>query len=601
MHKDEENKSTSIRLADFREALAASKAQSSEQQWELADYTTTGGNGVMLLCRAHCTPPPVTVRPKLNGWHRIYVCLVCNGFPCPGLSLKLTDDLGASFFRRSLPTPKYPIWNHAERGVEVFWQCADMTGQDITITKLIDDSAFMVGLLWLRFEPMTAEQVEAHLAEGRRRDVRTLHAHTDLDWLHLVQQAPRDLFAPFVQSMVQSDAELLSVEFYPLLINRDFIDRQASKGKGDDPYLGRFKAFREFVKSPEETYSWLTGQCHAHGLRVYAALRHCLSVCPFPYDATAIAEVDFATNHPELYCVDRDGEPFGVISYAFPEAQDYLIGECLKVLPYGFDGLTLFFHRGVMIAFEQPVLDRFRSLYPDVDPRLLPLDDERLVRVHCDLMTGFMRRLRQALDDWAQAHGRGRLGLAVVGGYALEDNARFGVDIARWAEEGIIDTVVVGNMVVYEDIEKFQDEAHPGLIDLDKYRQIKYHGLVSPVRRFFDNDIDRMLKAMPPYLELEKRTKLAVYFDVPWECTRPPEFFRDYAIRLYEAGAKHISLWDAFHTRVMNRTEWNIVSRLGHRDELSSMTDDENGYGQPYRLLSVNGRSLAAYHPAWRG
>ena len=145
-----------------------------------------------------------------------------------------------------------------------------------------------------------------------------------------------------------------------------------------------------------------------------------------------------------------------------------------------------------------------------------------------------------------------------------------GVDITRWAEEDLIDTVVVGNMVVYEDLEKFRDEAHPGLIDMDKYREVKYHGLVSPIRRFYDNDVDRMLKAMPPYLELERRTKLTVYFDVPWECTRAPEFFRDYAIRLYEAGAQHISLWDAFHTRVMNRTEWNIVSRLGHRDELSA-------------------------------
>ena len=420
--------------------------------------------------------------------------------------------------------------------------------------------------------------------------------HTDLDWIGLVQKAPRDLFDPFVKSMTDSDAELLSVEFYPLLQNRKFVEAQASQAEGDT----RFKGFRELLKNPREPYSRMTELCHEQGMRVYAALRHCLPVSPIPFDASPIA-LDYASDHPELYCVDRDGEPFSVISYAYPEAGDYIIGECLKVLPYGFDGINLFFHRGIMTAFEQPVLDRFHALYPDADARLLPLDDPRLVRVHCDLMTDFMRKLRGAMDDWAAARGCKRPGLAVTGCYSLEDNARFGVDVARWAEEGIIDTMVVGNMSVFEDIDAFRDEADPSLVDLEKYREIKYRGALSPIRRFCDNDIDRMLKAVPPYLELQKRTGLTVYFEVPWECSRAPEFFRDYAMRLYEAGATHLSLWDAFHTRVMNRAEWNAVSRLGHRDELSRMPADRDGYGRTWRMLSINGISFAAYHPAWRG
>ncbi|MBQ7207152.1 MAG: hypothetical protein IJS01_05075 [Lentisphaeria bacterium] len=584
------------RLADFRAALAGTAL--GDGQWELADYTTTGGDGVMLFCRGRRTPDPVTVRPNITGWHRIYVCLLCSGFPSPGIAIKLAGDLGPGFFRRSLPNPKYPVWNSAELSEEFFWQCADMTGQEITISKLLDDSPHMIGLLWFRFEPMTQAEIETHLAEKRRPrpGVRGLHAHTDLDWTSQVQKAPQDLFAPFVQSMADSDAELLSVEFYPLLINPKFLAEKAAQPQG----AGRYKAFRELVADPAKPYSWLTERCHERGLRVYAALRHSLPVCPPPSDATAIAGLDFAENHPEFYCVDRDGEPFSVISYAFPEAQDYIIGECLKVLPFGFDGINLFFHRGVMTAFEQPVLDLCRKLY-DVDARLLPLDDPRLVRVHSDLLTGFMRKLRRAMDDWAASCGRPRPDLAVVGGYTLEDNARYGVDIARWAEEGLLDTVIVGNMTVFENIDDFRDEKNPGLVDLDKYRELKYHATLSPVQRFFYNDLDRMRRAVPGYLELQKRSKLAVYFEIPWECTCPPETLPDYARQLYEAGAGNLSLWDAFHTRVMNRAEWNAVSRLGHKDDLKDMPADRDGYGRTCRMLSINGISLATYHPAWRG
>ena len=38
---------------------------------------------------------------------------------------------------------------------------------------------------------------------------------------------------------------------------------------------------------------------------------------------------------------------------------------------YGFDGVSLIYHRGTHIGFEQPVLDRFHALYPNIDPQRL--------------------------------------------------------------------------------------------------------------------------------------------------------------------------------------------------------------------------------------
>ena len=591
-----------VLFSDFQRALPADALtrQLSAAQWELADYTSTHGGGTMLMCRGTAMPPPVVVRPDLTGWHRIHVCLATSGYPSAGLTLKLTRDLGASFFCCSWPNPKYPCWCKMEEAEEYYWQCADLTGQELTIEKLHDESPHTLALLWVRFEPMTDAEVAAYQADQIQTRTRTLHAHTDCDWLGMVPGISRETFAPFVQAMAHSDAGLLSVEFYPLLQDLSFAEAAVRRG-ASGLLRAKQRQLPELLRQAPEVYSYLTEQCHATGQRVYAALRHCLSKCPVPYDYTTISHVAFVDEHPEYYCVDRDGEPFAMLSYAFPEVQDYIVSECLKVLPWGFDGLTLFFHRGVMTAFEQPVLDRFAERFPGVDARLLPLDDSRLVQVHCEVLTGFIRKLRAALDDFSRRHRGGRrLGLAIIGGYSLEDNRRYGVDVEGWAGEGLIDECVAGNMSVFEDVGAYMDPA-TGLVDLRRYREVKYHSVVPPIRRFYGDDLERMIAALPAWKEVARRTGLVVFHEIPWECTREPEEFRDYALHLYEAGAERLSLWDAFHTRVMNRAEWNVVSRFGHRDELAGMPADRDGYGTTVRLLSINGLSIAAYHPGWRG
>ena len=591
-----------IRFASFQEALPSDRLSRTPDagKWELAEYTTTHGGGTMLMCRGGATPAPVTVKPGLIGWHRIHVCLMSSGFPSASILLKLTDDLGGSIFCRSIPTSKYPIWSHGEYSEEYYWKCADMTGQELTIERLHDDAKAIFGLLWVRFEPMDEAEVAAWQADAARRDTRTLHAHTDMDWVGRMETADEKVMAPFVQAMCESDAELLSAEIYPILEDYSFLE-QLPDEKTRAMLGRRLFVFPEMQKRQREVYSFLTRECHARGRRVHAALRHCIGEMPPPYDLSAIGHASFILRHPELRCVDRDGERLGSISYAFPEAQEFLVQSLLGVMPYGFDGVTLFFHRGVMTAFEQPVLDLCERLYPGVDARTLPLDDPRLLKVHSELMTAGIRRLREALDGYSREHGLPRLGITIVGCYSVEDTVRYGADAPRWAAEGLIDSVVVGNMRVWEEDESFQDERNPGLVDLEKYRERKYHSNYAPVRRQFYGDDQPMLDGIPGWRDLSRRTGVTVYHEMPWECTRPPQEMLEFALRFYEAGAERISLWDCFHTRVMNRAEWNCVSRLGHREELQAMPHDREGYGTTYRILSLNGISIAAYHPGWRG
>lgn len=593
-----------IRLCSFQEATpSANLARDlSANQWQLVDYETTVGGGTMLMTRNGIVPPPVTIPLNARGWHRLYVCLVSSTWSNrPGISLKLTDDIGPSFFCKSMPTDDGWTWKIEEQCEEYFWECADLTGQDLTVAKLPDGTKEMVGLMWVRMVPMTDEEVAAYKKESSRKDTKILHAHTDMDWLgSLVNKADDNLFAPFIQDMSKADVGVVSVEFYPFLQDYSFLGECEKNGTLDllDPRLLRQ---REYFRNRGTIMPKMTEVCHSVGLKVYAALRIALVNCPVNLDYSPINHIKFVKDHPEFFCVDRDGEIHQTLSYAFPEVQDYTIGQFLDVVKYGFDGVTLFFHRGVMMLFEEPVIRRFQELYPGLDPRRLPISDPRLVKVHCELMGNFVRRLRQALDKFSADNNCGRKAINAVVGFNRDEDKYYGVDIEAWAEEGLIDSFIPSNMRVWEDDEQYRDAANHDLVDLEKYKEVKYNAPACHVKRAFGDDLAMMLENLPKHLDITRRTGVQCYIEVPWECTRPTEFLHDYACKLYAAGAEHISLWDCFHPRVLNRDEWSLVSKFGHKDELPKMSNNRHDYGTYYRVLSFNGISIAAYHPGWRG
>ena len=574
----------------------------SSNAWQLVDYETAVGGGTMLATRNGIVPPPVTIKLNLTGWHRLYVCLVSGAWlPKSGISLKLTDDVGPSFFVKSLPKDDSYTWRADENCEEYFWECADLTGQSLTIAKLPDHISTMIGLMWIRTIPMTDAEVEEYKKELARKDTKILHAHTDMDWLELLTNAENDdLFAPFLQDMAKSDVGVVSVEFYPLLT--DYEPLETMERQGLMPYLDpRLPRQREYSLNRNGILGGLTRVGHEIGLKLYSALRIALTECPYPSELFGISGIRFVKEHPEFFCVDRDGEIQHTLSLAFKEVQDYLIEEFLKTMDFGFDGVTLFFHRGIMMLFEKPVVSRCRELYPDVDPRCLPVSDERLAHVRCELMSVFMRRLRSALDVYSSSHACQRKNINVIVGFSCKEDRYYGVDVAKWAEEKLIDSFIPSNMCVWEEDSDYRDDNFPDLIDLDKYKVVKFNSAKAPVRRVFSDDLPRMIENLPVHLDICRRTSVKCYIEIPWECTRSTEFLHDYACKLYAAGAEALSLWDCFHVRVMNRAEWNLVSKFGHKSTLPSIPKSRDAYGTLYRVLSYNNVSIASYHPSWRG
>jgi hypothetical protein len=586
--------------------LVGEAGSKSLNQWALHDYETTNLCGVMLIARNNVQPAPIRIPADLSGWHRIHVCMYPNNTATGKsmIALKLTDDRSLSFM-----TPGNTFisnqWQQFEKCEEFYWKSADMTGQEIILARP-EPYAGVTGLMWLRFVPMDQKEVASYQTDRLRTDTRRLHAHADIDEVaFLTKWDPGDknyalsdrFFA--LDEFANSDVELATFEIwvtdpvnFARVVNRgsNAICSSNAIPAADSQADLRF----------EGMHRMMTDHAREAGLKLFGGYRMGLSQFMFPLDLPALDD-PFAKNNPQFFCRNRDGESIQFISYAYPETQEYMINNFLKTADWGYHGISLIFTRGVHILFEEPVLALFRERFGDLDPCALPFSDERLSSVLCEIMTGFMRRVRTALDNDSQRRGRGRLGINVFVYYTPQDSKLVGFDVEAWAREGLIDSAVASNMRMYEDLDGVMDDCDPAKIDLQKYTHKKLHAPDNLLRRRHGNDLERLLAGCSDYMRIAHEYNVKIYFETPWERSAPPEEMVRYALALYEKGAENFSLWDCALNRVPCRSDWNVASRLGHKDELKDMPLENSGYRHISRILSIDGCSMATYNPSWRG
>jgi hypothetical protein len=179
---------------------------------------------------------------------------------------------------------------------------------------------------------------------------------------------------------------------------------------------------------------------HALGIEVHVAIRPAGWSFFEPY--TDYWEPPFYRDHPEWHCVDRDGTPVTRMSWAVPEVRRHLIDLLREQVRFGADGAHLVFNRGYpVVLYEPPALAGFRKQH-GIDPRTLPESDPRITRWWSDVVTTFVRELRAMLDDEQKAlAGAKRLKLSVMILGTAQDDLRFGVDLGRLADEGLVDEV----------------------------------------------------------------------------------------------------------------------------------------------------------------
>jgi len=564
-------------------------------KWEVLPYETATICGNMLSAFETVTPPPVKLNVNLTGWHKIYVALF-NNPQSNRVFMKLTNDkVESSFHPEMYPTERRPWWQW-ENIEESFWKCADMTGQSV---ELIKRPGFaMVGSMvaWLRFVPMTEEEVADWQYERTRTDTKRVFAACDMFSQYVTHgtEAPEDWLV-LVENLRNTDVEIFSLEQTADMEN--FVDAEHGENYAFFSDM-RKKLYYAMLTRNKGVYKTVMDYAHELGIKIYLGSR--MGVSPgvsYPYDGEG-CNVAFAKAHMHMRCRNRDGSFVDSLSFAYPEAQDEIIKRLLDFAAQGCDGITLIYTRGIpFVLFEDPVLERFAQQYPDVNPCELPLDDERVKTVHCEIMTEFMRKLRSDVDAECRRLQIEPLPIHAYVGTSLEDNRMIGLDIEAWAREGLINSFSAYPLKIRERLEDVMQKDHPDRIDLAAYTKKCRENFHKIIHRYVEYDRNIELEYVKEYVDLSHKYNVKVYFELLRQM--PDKSYCERAAALCERGAENFSLWDC-DMKAEIRSEMAAGSRLGHLDDIRNGTLVRNE-ATLYRILSIGGKNIGIYNPAWLG
>ncbi len=497
------------RLTDFSACRPAERLGGGVGQWSLVDYATERFSGTLLHAPRSRPAGEVTLPLNAAGWYAVYVWLMGGDadlegrYPfdfdsyysqSPGPLLKLSGDPHYSGLFRTLSHDRM-MWPGLET---CYWRSADLTGQSLTI-------AHQGGTVYLgavELVPLAPAEVDA-----LQRD----RAHPDHKRLIIKEDSPNPArMEIYVEHLRHSDVAAWIVG------NEDSADLFSS----DSPNL-------------------------AGGKRVARELGAEYYICDRPslwstWMHWGDAREDVYQQHPAWRCQDRDGTDTHQLSYAVPEVQDYLLDRLYASVKVAPDGYGFFFNRDPgLLLFEPAAIAGFEAHY-GVDPRTLDDRDDRLLDWRADILTGFMRRVREALDA-ASPQQRIKIVCSVLGDPAA--NRYFSFDVARWVREGLLDVLLVYPWADYPDRWLAQ-----GFVDSD-------------LRWFTALARGTGCKVYDMWLSGVWRTHWTP------EHVRMNEYFQK-AARAYADGVDGIAAWDFVGLDTAFRADRWL--RLGHHEHLAT-------------------------------
>jgi len=550
-----------------RPASALSK-ESRRGCWTMVDYETEFGRGVMLFAGRGTKSPPVTLPLNVSGWHAIYLGMYYGGGEgC--LKVKLSGDPCFSRIAHELFRPEKD-GHYPEKAVgpaelaEVFWKCADLTGQSITFAH--HEHGLMAELdaniAYVKLVPLKPEQVSRIEADRARTDTKRLISIFDSGQFHRWGYRTEEEVREEVESHRDGDFEVIlwsvalgDICYYPTKVG---------KMRDTPPLFNRphFSIEAESLSALSERgidpLKVAIDCAHELGVKLYPQIRMEGPQLP-PYHELDHFGGPFMKAHPEFLCRDRDGGPIRHLSLAFPQVREHYIALFREwVEDYDADGISIIFCRSwPFVYYEEPVVRSFMERYGE-DPRDLEEDDPRWLRHRAEYITLFLREVRHTLDEVGRRKGR-RLGTA----YLVPKNATpdfrgegpfdecwfHGLDVETWAREGLVDYLILH------------------------------------IEVFGNYDGSEQADVIRAFSELVKDTPCKLYVDV-YPRRMPAEAYRIKAINYYRAGAEGLAFWDS-QGRNSRASEWAMVKKLGHKEELERWEDEV--YFRRVPLLSLDG------------
>ena len=562
-----------------------------KDKWCVYTYETAHISGNMLIAMPDSYPEDIVFSPGLFGWYHIFAGLYTATEDPASIELKLSSD--AAFMTLGTSAEE----GYASHIIEdVFWRSCELHGDSIHIGKHLSFAqAEKYTLAWFRFVPMTEEEIAAYKTEKERKDTKRIYAANDMhNMLCTFNMRRRDAWKSVAANCIDSDIEWLAIEN----LAKDDGGLACCDTETFSFDRGYDKSFAEQWSDcfSYDTLKNLVVYGKSLGLKMCISMRSALWCMEFPYDKIFF-DHRFTKEHTHLRCIDRDGEKTEYLSYIYPEVQEYLISEFVRMAEAGADAVQPLFSRGwPYILFEKPFTDLFLERYKE-DASVLPLDDERIIALKCEIMTDFMRKLRKRLPAQTELHAK------VL--FSVYDNRLMGLDVEAWAKEGLVDRIVCDERRIREVLPASIMEN--GKINLPAYTKYARESLKPAVRYDYDDifppfpDSKGILQGpisqkerISEFMELEKYG-ITVYIEIMPRNLSPEEIKRK-ANEIYVCGGEHIGLWDV-NSRMIRTAEWNVWRHIGHKEDIDAIETKTT----LHRVLKIGGRNVRNYKPMWGG
>ncbi|MBE5817782.1 MAG: hypothetical protein E7312_01855 [Clostridiales bacterium] len=531
-----------------------------ENKWCSFTYENNEYSGVALISNGGWCPEDIYYDPHLTGWYKIYVTF--SEFRKPFMHMKLTSDKAYSIHTTMR------IGN--EQQEESFWRCADMTGEAIHITKKIVPGHH-AALCAFRFVPMSDEEVQAYKAEALMTNTKRMYVHESV-----APTFSKDAWCDLAARFKQAD-----VEWYCAEVGGDITEH--------------------------DSYDFLTEEAHKNGMKISYAVRMGMGNA-------------YIGQNPQFQCMDRNGDEVFSASFAYPEVRKAKVEQLVAAASHGADAVEVIATYGLpYVLFEKPVADAFYEKYGEY-PYEYPLDEPRLRALHSDIITGFFRELRAALDE---KYGKNVIPIHLRGYNSIEDCNYLGFDVLRLAEEGLIDSVETHARRFYEtvpaEIRKDDDNSKIDIEKFSKYLvECESTAILAENEACYAPSVNSRGEQVTPltfvenvkqWTEFANKTGVRVYHGMShyfqagmalWHDNM--HYPREKLCSLYENGGEGITIYGA-SAFYQVPVAWDLYSKAGHKDELPTMPDYPNGYNgyTAYRMLLIDGINYNRFQPIWGG
>lgn len=419
--------------------------------WRAIDYETDHYSG-RLLASSSPRATPLTIPLRREGWHAVSIGISERHWGMAAIEVRLSGDEHWQLIRAI----------HSQASLhEEPWIIADLTGKDLEIRfpeslarigaeELEPTKDVQARIYSVRCIPLRAEHLP--LVTGARRHRRAVYMNDGCGLFHLADGPGEQVVDGALQPFADGDFDVCcfgcggaDLVNYPSKVGTLFGEGGWDLYRAVDRKVQR--NLRGTIEMGIDPMKQAIDLSHRRKQAFWMVVRPQAWAVDPPFDHAFRSR--FFVAHPEYRCVEPDGRRLSKMSIGFEPVRRQLNAVMGEALERGADGICLAFNRGFpLLRYEEPVLKCWRERHGG-DARETPDTDERLRTIWGEFITAWLREIRALLDD-----GGRRRNLAVTGGATLDWNLSYGIDVAAWAKEGLIDSVMTYPRFAEKQVER---------------------------------------------------------------------------------------------------------------------------------------------------